>query len=249
MKVISWNIACLPRYLNLFSDPMNRIASILKKLSKYDADIICLQEVFDKNVREIIIKYFKDKKNTIEYSYYYSKPTNIFFNDGLLTISKYKIINKQSFIFENTCGEDCMVCKGYHYLILHDIENNKYVSLLNTHLNADPNIRLKDHPVTTRENQLRKILKTINNNSFSYNLFCGDLNVKYENPNRLLLLDSIKGHYKNVYTNLEKIKTFEVDQLDYIIYYGSKELIKYELKNELIVNESDHHLLFCFIQH
>ena len=54
MKIVTWNIACLPRYLNIFSNPMNRIASILNKLSKYDADIICLQEVFDKNIREII---------------------------------------------------------------------------------------------------------------------------------------------------------------------------------------------------
>ena len=75
------------------------------------------------------------------------------------------------------------------------------------------------------------------------------MNVKYENANRLLLLNSIKGNYKHVYTNTEKIKTFEEDQLDYVIYYGSRELIRYELKNELIVNESDHHLLFCFIQH
>ena len=85
--------------------------------------------------------------------------------------------------------------------------------------------------------------------SFSYNLFCGDMNVKYENPNRLLLLDSLKTQYKFVNTNDDKIKTFEEDQLDYIIYYGNKEPSKYELKNELIVNESDHHLLFCELEY
>ena len=261
MKIVTWNIACLPRYLNIFSNPMNRIASILNKLSKYDADIICLQEVFDKNIREIIIKYFKDinkdnidkdnvsQTNATPYCFFYCNNSNIFFNDGLLTITKYNIINKENYIFNNACGEDCLVYKGYHYLLLHDIKNNKYISLLNTHMNADPNIRLKDNPITIRENQIKKILKTINNNSFSYNLFCGDMNVKYENPNRLLLLDSLKTQYKYVNTNDDKIKTFDEDQLDYIIYYGSRELIKYELKNELIVNESDHHLLFCELEY
>ena len=55
MKILSWNIACLPNYCNIFSNPIDRIPRILSIIEKHDADIICLQEVFDKKIRKIII--------------------------------------------------------------------------------------------------------------------------------------------------------------------------------------------------
>ena len=107
MKILSWNIACLPNYCNIFSNPINRIPRILNIIEKHDADIICLQEVFDKKIRKIIIDYFKEK-----YNYYYTvnftdgnvsegvpliwKPNNIFIDNkslGCFSGKKLYLIN------------------------------------------------------------------------------------------------------------------------------------------------------------
>ena len=246
MKIISWNIACIPNYFNIFGNPINRIPCILKVIEKHNADIICLQEVFDKNIRKIIIDYFKEK-----YNYYYSVNDTPFLNDGLLTMTKYEIIDKKSYIFDYTCGEDYLVYKGFHFIILR-YENNgknkdKFISVINTHMNADPLVKIKDDPMLVRTEQLKKIIKTIKENKINKNLFCGDTNIKFENVNRVFFLNSLKTYNEYMNTNTQKIKTFENDQLDYIIYYGSIKLNKYEIQTEIIVNESDHHLLLCDI--
>ena len=98
-----------------------------------------------------------------------------------------------------------------------------------------------------RTEQLKKIIQTIKENKINKNLFCGDTNIKFENVNRLFFLNTLKIYNKHMNTNIEKIKTFEDEQLDYIIYYGSVKLNKYEIQSEIIVNESDHHLLICDI--
>lgn len=246
MKILSWNIACLPNYCNIFSNPIDRIPRILSIIEKHDADIICLQEVFDKKIRKIIIEYFKDK-----YNYYYTVNYSPFLNDGLLTMTRYEMINKKNYVFEYTCGEDYLVYKGFHFIIVrygNDEENkDNFISIINTHMNADPLVKIKDDPKLVRTEQLKKIIQTIKENKINKNLFCGDTNIKFENVNRLFFLNTLKIYNKHMNTNIEKIKTFENDQLDYIIYYGSVKLNKYEIQSEIIVNESDHHLLICDI--
>ena len=48
MKIATWNICCLPNYANLYQNPINCIDITIKHLKLIKADIICLQEVFDK---------------------------------------------------------------------------------------------------------------------------------------------------------------------------------------------------------
>lgn len=43
LDIVSWNIACIPSYINTFSPPKDRIQEIIKLLKSSSADIICLQ--------------------------------------------------------------------------------------------------------------------------------------------------------------------------------------------------------------
>ena len=45
-KILTWNIAGLPNYVNFHGNPEYRIQDIIRKLSRQNADIILLQEVF-----------------------------------------------------------------------------------------------------------------------------------------------------------------------------------------------------------
>ena len=51
LKILTWNIAALPRLINLFGNPSERINGIIEYLKEVDADIICLQEVFDNKIQ------------------------------------------------------------------------------------------------------------------------------------------------------------------------------------------------------
>ena len=58
IKVFSWNIACMPNYLNIFGNIENRLENIIKFIEIHNPDIISLQEVFSQNVRKILYNFF-----------------------------------------------------------------------------------------------------------------------------------------------------------------------------------------------
>ena len=60
-KVITWNIAGLPNYINMHGNPELRIEKIIKKLKSQTADIIFLQEVFTVSLIKSIKSAFRDE--------------------------------------------------------------------------------------------------------------------------------------------------------------------------------------------
>ena len=239
LKIITWNIACLPRFVNIFGNPHNRISKIIYKIDNINADIICLQEVFDKVIRKTIINFFKNK-----YKIHYTVNNNMLLNDGLLILSKYPIIHSENHIFNNSCGEDSFVCKGYQYVLID--YNDNIISIINTHMNADPIIS-KSNPKIIREKQKSDILNIITNNNMnnSYNFLCGDLNSSYNSDILYNILIELNTKFHNTNINKGKISTYSVEQLDYIIYYGNMKLSKYNISKKVILNESDHNILIC----
>ena len=63
LKILTYNICALPNWLNQFSNPKKRIDKIISFIIKINADIICIQEAFDK---KIVIKLISELPN-----YYY----------------------------------------------------------------------------------------------------------------------------------------------------------------------------------
>lgn len=241
LRIITWNIACLPKYVNTLGNPRLRINKIIDKIDKLNADIICLQEVFDKGIRKTILDYFKNK-----YKVHYTD-NNILFNDGLLTLSKYPIINSLNYTFNNGCGEDMLVCKGFQYLLINYMDN--HISFINTHMNADPLIYNTD-PKEIRLKQMHDILGIIfkMNINNTHNFLCGDLNSDHGSKLLFNIMLELNTKFNHTNINKHKLSTYSIAQLDYIIYYGNKALTKYDITKKIILNESDHHILICDLQ-
>ena len=88
MKVFSWNIACMPNYVNTFGNVESRLDNIIKFIEIHNPDIISLQEVFSQNSRDILYKFFTQKKYNVLMSPY----TRLLLNGGLFIASKYEIV-------------------------------------------------------------------------------------------------------------------------------------------------------------
>ena len=68
MRILSWNICCLPNYINLYQNPNCVIDNIIRTISYFKADFICLQEIFDTKAIETI------KRKMSNYNIIYDTP-------------------------------------------------------------------------------------------------------------------------------------------------------------------------------
>ena len=234
IKVISWNIACLPKYININGDIENRLKGIIKFIELNNPDIVSLQEVFSENSRTILTDFFK-KKN---YNVSISPNTKIILNGGLLIASKYKIIQENYNIYKNYIGEDCFTQKG----ILH-IEvkiGEKYIHFFNSHLNNDTPIICRDYNEIQliKRYQLNEFLlylyKIMHNNKYSRSnkedilyIIAGDLNLDYQSDNYKSFINKLSKKM-NICCNKTEIITDNIErkQVDYIIncYNKSKNI-------------------------
>ena len=242
MKVISWNIACIPDIWNLFGPPEYRLECIVEEINKINPDIICLQEVFSEKSRNYLCKKFGDK-----YEIRISPEEKKWYvlNGGLFIASKYPIINCNFYIFKDAGKEDRFSEKGFIHIIV-EKSKNKRVSILNTHLNASTWFDIfPDNSQKIRIKQIYDILSYIDQIPIEYyNMICGDFNDNYNSKIIKQLFKSLKIKNKYVYKNNKKIVTCEGKQLDYIIMYGNKRLkFKYEIYSSQIL--SDHKILKC----
>ena len=129
MNIVTFNIACIPKYINLLNNEKKRLHHIKNLLKKLNPDIILLQEVFSSYSRDIL-KTFLKKNN---YNIILSPNTYLYLNGGLLIASKYKIIDSDYYSYKNYFGEDSLSYKGILYAQI--IINNKIINIFNTHTN------------------------------------------------------------------------------------------------------------------
>ena len=113
IKILTWNIAGLPFPFNNFQDnPVKRMKSIIKLINKSNPSIICLQEVFTKELKKQINEHLHNLKYNVIIS---NNPSNIFtVNGGLLIASKYKILKIDSINYNKFINE---LNKIYPYTI------------------------------------------------------------------------------------------------------------------------------------
>ena len=240
MRILSWNIASLPNFINFYSNPKERIEIIIKKILYFNADIVCLQEVLDKDIYNILE--YQLKKNNYKIHQYNSIPENNCFNyirnnippysydSGLFFASKIKFdFNK--FICYNDCtGEDSLISKGFQVFTLDDIK------IYHTHMQADfPIFSFSWYAKNIIKKQIDQLVNSISNNH--KNILIGDFNI-YKNSdlyNYFISLIKKKG-----------ITTINGDELDYII------LNNYEKKTDYFIYKydelSDHPLLLSYIE-
>ena len=239
MKILSYNIACLPNIFNFFGKPCDRINNLNKFISKQNPDIFCLQEVFSSSTIKSIYDYFSSN-----YYIYSTNNTYIRLDSGLLIGSKYPIVNKSNYTFKHYYGEDRLSYKG---ILNVDIKvNNKIYSIFNTHLNADPIFGNKDKAFSIRKKQLNELLTLINDKKKNkiYNIIlAGDFNIDYRNKE---IINPLLMTYKHHIINKKRIITFSEDktQIDYIIVlYNKKHKYKPKYKRFINTKLSDHYMI------
>jgi endonuclease/exonuclease/phosphatase family metal-dependent hydrolase len=172
MKILSWNICCLPNVINLYQNPKFVIDNIIQTLHYYDADIICLQELFDQYCINEIKRTFT--KYTILYD---TKGPKAAINSGLMILSKHPLIDYGFHEFKSKCGEDRMSCKGFIYGVYKI--NEKHVTIYNTHLNNDkPIINFFSNSSSVIQRELEQLFIHIyKTNKVCSTIFaCGDFN-------------------------------------------------------------------------
>jgi sphingomyelin phosphodiesterase len=239
MKIFSWNIACMPNYVNTFGNVEPRLNNIMKFIEIHNPDIISLQEVFSKNSRNILYKFFTQKKYNVLMSPY----TRFLLNGGLFIASKYEIIASDYKIYKNYIGEDGLCQKGILYCQVKI--NNKYINIFNSHLNNDTPLIYSDknNIPLVKKNQLNEFLlyfyKILEDNKYIIcekkdiiYIIAGDFNLDFQSEVYKNFISKLKNKLK-VCTNQNEIITdiIEKKQVDYIINCYNKNLRKMPMEN------------------
>ena len=223
-KILTWNIAGLPYWFNIFGNPESRISKIIKKIIKQDCDIILLQEVFTPSLINQIKHafqgdyYIRSNNNTRDYQ---------LVGSGLLTLfrkSKFSIKKLNFYHFKFLSGEDKLSNKGLQVFSIYSKELEKTIIVVNTHLNNPDAVlsRFKNSTKNTKNQvvSIQKLLTTFENKK---TILGGDLNME-------------KLKFKKCVRN--KIDYICVTNL--VIAKNSKKVLK--------CNLSDHALLSCIIK-
>jgi endonuclease/exonuclease/phosphatase family metal-dependent hydrolase len=128
LRFLTYNVWGLPRPLLQKS---SRFADIHRLLPSLRADVVALQETFDRRTRVL---------DRIEgYSYLARGPKGRRlrqFNSGLLILSKHPIVAQHVVEFEGLCsGFDCLANKGMQHARI-DVPGVGLIDVFNTHMNA-----------------------------------------------------------------------------------------------------------------
>lgn len=212
IKIISYNICALPFYFNLYGNPHKRITKIINFIKNQNPEIVCLQEVFDEEIRKIIIK----QLSKIYHIYLKSRTSKYKYNNGLVICSIYPITSKRCIQFKNVCGEDRLAEKGILYCKIRINISGfpKEVTLVNTHLNANALFSFRILCVKTRKKQLSQLNKILSNIKTDI-ILCGDFN-----------LDFYKNKVNN-FINPIKLKKFMIKSDNIITYPSAKSQYDY----------------------
>ena len=181
MKILSWNILAHefiePKYYpmvnsTLLTERQQRIVNILNKLIEYNADIVLLQEVMNREYK-LIEKIFSKK-------YFISKLYPILWGpddddansnanlseSGNLTLVKKKITSTIKF---------SKFSKEMPFVVARFIYKKKELLITNVHLDA-----------VIQRNRLRQIKEIVKNiSAYKYVIIGGDFNEEYSHSNKL----------------------------------------------------------------
>lgn len=205
LKIVSYNIDGLFAHYN-HTNYLN-ISKYIRTLFLNDIDVVCLQELWSKDIYNLIVNNLKDLN-----LYIAQPPTNLKYcvgeNSGLVTISKYPIVVSDYQKYDNlnfTCN---FTNKGLHFVVIDN--NDEYVPIINTHLQSSYCKFNFDYQDTAIQ-QLNSIRNYINDKNISNCLILGDLNL-----------------------NPQHIKEFINDNANIIIPYDYQKSITYPDNNELL---------------
>ena len=246
LKIATWNIACLPTLINPLRTPTFAVPNIINMLDKVEADIFCLQEVFCIKTRHSLVDRFISRGYNVQYD----RKDNIISKNGLLTVSKFPIINKTDMDYANFIGPEYLIKKG---MISCEIEiDKKNLIVHNTHLQSNSMGPIVDSCAKIRRKQHRDINEYLISDCFlnykeePLHFLCGDINDDYESEGLIDFVNNLP--FRNTSINKQKMITFKGNekQLDYIICSKNLE-IDYSVL-DIDRKLSDHNILIAELE-
>lgn len=199
LTIVNWNVCFLPGQMPFLFGGIapweKRIDAAILLLKKVDADVICLQEVFE---RKAALRLYDALKDRYALFYYNISPRNLGLDpqniglcSGLFVASKYPVENPRFEKFEKVVQP--YIDRGFFSF---DIKGIKVVT---THLEAT--LEGIEEPAKARHCQLQQIIKQ------KPSIICGDLNIAWgkNEPAEILL----KEVYADPYNENRVVCTFE----------------------------------------
>lgn len=189
LKILSWNIQMLPNSLSVFSKALRKKQAIRKPwiidyLIELAPDVICLQEVFDRN---ITCQLKKELKTMFPYQIDPKKEKGRLTSSGLLILSKRPIREVGYVTYSDAMNEDKWAAKGCVMVTLDSIP----VFIANTHLQAGGGAKGAEIRVRQYED-IRNLIDAHVPKEASY-VLVGDMNTRKKNetyyPRMLSILD------------------------------------------------------------
>lgn len=181
LHLISFNAWALPIWIPK-SEQIKRFKKIPSQLLETQADIICIQEAFSKRFRKRLLPAIEAEYHT--YSDYrcnrgIAGPIVKDCNGGLITLSKYPIVNELFYQYPTFDGmriEERIGEKGFLLSTL--ITPKDTIHIINTHLYAGPNSsdeRIRLYQIQHMDSILRAIKLPQDQNIY----LLGDLNIQH----------------------------------------------------------------------
>lgn len=151
--LISWNIQELFLYRN-----SSKLNNLIKRLSSFNVDLLCLQEVFDDTSKKVIINKLK-----YDYPYYLlgntAKKYIVGEDSGLMIFSKYPIKFIAEDMLEDLRWPDCMALKTNLYFSVGKL------NFVTTHLQS-----------VYEDISKKQLIKLVEHSPFDNFIILGDLN-------------------------------------------------------------------------
>lgn len=190
MKLMTYNVGAGPAFMcaaNGLREPLQRVDGVVDKICKSNADVVCLQEVFDEEFAEALIKKLQSKK--YKYFVYRAGKTGSFWqlNSGLMIASKTLITQPEFYQFKNGVGEDSLAKKGLLKTTI------KGINVFNTHLQAGGHNPKATARINAHTKQMEAIKQKITLSNKA--VIAGDFNI---GPN-LKKLWKAKANFLNTY--------------------------------------------------
>lgn len=183
IKLLTYNVKMLPGPLGGGAEDLERATLIALRIIEMLPDIVCLQEVFDEDARDVLFQNLRD-----EYPHIVKKADNddpslvgAFRQDsGLFVASRHPITNDHFQPFFYAKGADAMAHKGI--LLTRFVTHHGPICVVNTHLQAD--YKEPGEHDEIRHWQIKQVARAAESFRQYYCLrrvepivFCGDMNV------------------------------------------------------------------------
>ena len=188
LKLLSYNVFMRPIVKTNKSDYKDaRLDELIIKMKEENFDIICLQELFStaSNRLSKLLKEFSDFEHVhLSRNTWKLKPID----SGLVIMSRFPIVERDSFIFSQGSNIDGYTTKGVLSVLLDiskkDSQEKKYLLVFNTHTQA--NYDLKDESYwKIQQSQVSEMAIFIHRKMKQFSgvsaLVCGDFNIDARN--------------------------------------------------------------------